>query len=166
MIPGKNIYLRPVSVKDVNFILEWENDPELWEVTSTPGPFTKSEILDFINSSTNIFEQNQMRWMICLKELDTPIGALDLFEYSSVKKSAGIGILIGNKAMRGKGLAGESLSSFIKYSFSTLPINKLHCMVHMDNIPSIKIFEKNKFIKTGIRYFRNKKAVQMELNKP
>jgi diamine N-acetyltransferase len=166
MIPGKNIYLRPVSIKDVNFILDWENDPELWEVTSTPGPFNKSEILDFIKSSSNVFEQNQMRWMICLNELDTPIGALDLFEYSAIKKSAGIGILIGNKSMRGKGLAHQSLASFISYTFTTLPIDKLYCMVHLDNIPSLRIFEKNNFTKTGVRYFRNKKAVQMELLKP
>lgn len=166
MIPGKNIYLRPVSIKDVNYILDWENDPELWEVTSTPGPFNKSEILDFIKSSSNVFEQNQMRWMICLNELDTPIGALDLFEYSAIKKSAGIGILIGNKSMRGKGLAHESLASFISYTFTTLPIDKLYCMVHLDNIPSLRIFEKNNFTKTGVRYFRNKKAVQMELLKP
>ncbi|MFO0359362.1 MAG: GNAT family N-acetyltransferase [Flavobacteriales bacterium] len=166
MIPGKNIYLRPVSVKDVNFILEWENDPDLWEVTSTPGPFTKGEIIDFIKSSTNVFEQKQMRWMICLKDFDTPIGALDLFEYSSIKKSAGIGILIGDKSMRGKGLAGESLTSFIEYTFATLPIDKLYCMVHMDNIASLRIFEKNNFTKTGVRYFRNKKAVKMELIKP
>jgi diamine N-acetyltransferase len=165
MIPGKHIYLRPVSLKDVNYILEWENDPELWDVTSTPGPFTKSEIIDFINSSTNVFEQRQMRWIICLKELDTPIGALDLFEYSAIKKSAGIGILIGDKSKRGKGFAGDSLNSFIDYTFSTLPIDKLYCMVHMDNLPSLKIFEKNNFTKTGIRYFRNKKAVQMELIK-
>ncbi len=165
MIPGKNVYLRPVSLKDANYILEWENDPELWEVTSTPGPFTKKEILDFIKSSTNVFAQNQMRWIICTKELDTPIGALDLFEYSSAKKSAGVGILIGDKTKRGKGLAGESLSIFIQYAFSSLPLQRLHCMVHVDNLPSLAIFERNQFVKTGMRYFRNKKAIQMELIK-
>lgn len=165
MIPGKKIYLRPVSLKDTNHILEWENDPDLWEVTSTPGPFTKAEIIEFIQSSTNVFEQNQMRWIICLKEQDTPIGALDLFDYNSAKRSAGIGILIGDKSRRGMGYAGDSLTSFIEFAFDTLPLQKLHCLVHIDNEPSIRIFEKNKFTKTGMRYFRNKKAIQMELSK-
>lgn len=163
MIPGKHIYLRPVTMRDAKTILEWENDPALWEVTSTPGPFTLQEIKEFISKSTNVFEQHQMRWIICEKSNDQPVGALDIFEFNPKEMTAGVGILIAEKSNRNKGYGKEALRTFITFARDTLRFSKLHCMIHVDNHPSLRIFEQCGFTIHGIRYFRNKKACKLDL---
>lgn len=163
MIPGKNIYLRPVSKRDAKTILAWENDPALWEVTATPGPFTLHEIVEFIEKSTNVFEQNQMRWIICEKEKDTPIGALDIFDFNQNEMSAGVGILIADRNNRNKGFGKQALSVFIEFSRDTLRFKTLHCMIHVDNHASLRIFEQCGFKINGLKYFRNKKACKLAL---
>lgn len=162
MIKGQRIYLRPVAMRDVDIVLRWENNPEFWEVSSTPGPFTRSEIAEFIRSSVNVFQQNQMRWMICLND-DSPIGALDLFDFDQKEKSAGIGILIANGDDRKKGYANEALNEFIKFANNTLRFKKLHCIIYLDNEDSIKLFERNRFKTTGLSYFKEKKVYRYYL---
>lgn len=163
MIPGKRIYLRPVSLRDTEIILKWENDSSLWEVTSSPGPYNREEIREFIEKSTNVFEQRQMRWIICLFEDDVPVGALDIFEYDPVKRTAGIGILIAETKNRNHGLGNEALQTFITFARQTLGFKRLHCMIHIDNHASLRIFEKAGFRIKGLKYFRNKKACQLDL---
>lgn len=164
MILADDIYLRPVSMRDFRVIHEWENNPEFWPVTGTPGPFTEEDIEEFIRTSGNLFSQNQMRWMICSKRDDQPIGALDIFEYSATDKSAGIGILIADKQNRQRGFAHQAISSFCKFAFETLRLKSLHCIVYLDNTSSIKLFEKNNFQAKGISYFKNKKTIRYQLD--
>lgn len=164
MILAEDIYLRPVSMRDFRVIHEWENNPEFWPVTGTPGPFSEEDIEEFIRTSGNLFSQNQMRWMICSKRDDQPIGALDIFEYSANDKSAGIGILIADKQNRKRGFAHQAISSFCKFAFETLHLKSLHCIVYLDNTSSIKLFEKNNFQAKGISYFKNKKTIRYQLD--
>ncbi len=162
MIKGERIYLRPVAMRDIDVVLHWENNPELWSVTETPGPFSRSEIAEFIRTSHNVFRQNQMRWMICDIE-DQPIGALDVFDFNHQKKSSGIGILIAEKQNRNKGFASEALKLFIHFATDTLKFKSLHCIVHIDNHSSVRLFEKNNFKTQGVSYFKEKKVYQFHL---
>jgi diamine N-acetyltransferase len=164
MIVAEDIYLRPVSMRDFHIIHEWENNPEFWPVTGTPGPFSEEDIEEFIRTSGNLFSHHQMRWIICSKRDDQPIGALDVFEYNAIDRTAGMGILIAEKRNRKRGFAHQAISVFCKFAFETLHLNSLHCIVYLDNTSSIKLFEKNKFQAKGISYFKNKKTIRYQLD--
>jgi diamine N-acetyltransferase len=164
MIVADDIYLRPVSMRDFHIIHEWENNPEFWPVTGTPGPFSEEDIEEFIRTSGNLFSHHQMRWIICSKRDDQPIGALDVFEYNAIDRTAGMGILIAEKRNRKRGFAHQAISVFCKFAFETLHLNSLHCIVYLDNTSSIKLFEKNKFQAKGISYFKNKKTIRYQLD--
>lgn len=163
MIPGKSIYLRPALISDAPIILDWENNPELWEISETPGPFTLKDIEDFIAQSENLLTSGQTRFLICLKENHSPIGAIDLFDYSKSNRMAGIGIVIANKTMRQKGLAFEALNALVKFGHENLKINTYTCLIHTDNISSQKLFEKINFIPTGLEFFKDRKAIRYQL---
>jgi diamine N-acetyltransferase len=160
MIVGETIYLRPVLSSDLRIILEWENNPEFWPVTGVPGPFTEEDIHQFIQQSKNVFEDNQMRWMICSKRDDQPIGALDLFEYDANNKSVGIGILIADHRNRKRGFAHQAIEIFAKFASESLGLKTLHCLIHVDNLPSIQLFEKAGFSPRGAQFFKNKRALK------
>jgi len=162
MIEGNQIFLRPIHLADAAIILEWENNPDLWKVSETPGPFVLSEIENFINTSNDLFAHGQMRWIICDKQSNRKIGALDLFDYSAFEKSSGIGILIADISDRGKGIANEAISALIPHLRNTFKIEKIHCMIHTDNAASIRLFEKNGFKKTSETSFKEKSAYFFE----
>ena len=54
-----------MTVADASVVLEWENNPENWEVSDTKEPFTAQEIDDFVRLPQDINSQQQLRLMIC-----------------------------------------------------------------------------------------------------
>ena len=47
MFRGKQIYFRHISPNDWELILNWENDPQNWKVSSISKPYTKNQIKYF-----------------------------------------------------------------------------------------------------------------------
>ena len=157
---NSEVYIRKPILDDVDFMLQLENDRELWKVSQTTVPFTEEEIVDFIvNNKHDLFEELQLRLMIVLKKDNRPIGTLDLFQFDKKKNNAGVGISI-SKAERGKGFASMAMSLFLEYAFSDLNIDELYCTIFTDNYASIALFEsqgfrKQRLMKNYIRYQGN-----------
>ncbi len=149
MLNSENIYLRTIEPRDAALMLKWENNPENWAVSNTLVPFSEHLILQYVNSAQDIFETKQLRFIICLQENDTPIGTIDLFEYDPLHRKAGVGVLIDEVSERNRGYANEAVKLMVKYSFDRLDLHQLFCNIFESNEHSIKLFEKNNFIKTG-----------------
>lgn len=150
MILGDQIYLRQVEPEDVDLLYSWENDTNNWKVSETLVPFSKQTIKTYVLSSHDIYSTKQLRLIICKKEDNTPVGAIDLFEYDPQNKRAGVGILI-LKEYREKGFAKDALSTLIAYSSNTLFLHQLFCSIGVNNIKSIQLFEKAGFVQTGLK---------------
>jgi diamine N-acetyltransferase len=145
-----NIFLRPLETDDLEKLYEWENDSENWLVSNTLTPFSKYTLAKFIEtSSQDIFESKQQRFMIVLKENNEAIGAIDIFDFDPFHLRAGIGILIGDKRFRKKGLAREALDVIISYAGKTLLLKQLYCNISEDNEDSLKLFIEKSFVITG-----------------
>lgn len=153
MLANQKIFLREVILTDAPILLDWENDVENWEVSSTTDPFSKEEIAFFAASNQHIFTHGQMRFMICLESNHKPIGCIDLFEYDAKLKKAGVGILIGEKELRNKGFATQALNLLLQLSFNQFNLVTIFAEIDKSNFSSIKLFEKCnfKFIKNNIK---------------
>jgi diamine N-acetyltransferase len=149
MWEGKRIHLRQVEFSDLQTLLNWENNPENWEVSETNTPFSEEEMIDFIVEQSDFKNTNQLRLMICLNEINLPIGAIDLFEINQTKKTAGVGILINEKQYRQKGYAFEALELLKQISLELVELKKLFCTIHATNESSIKLFLKSGFAPTS-----------------
>lgn len=146
MLIGKKILLREVLPIDVDKLLEWENDTENWEVSSTESMFTREEIVFFVASKQQIETHGQTRFMICLETEKNAIGCIDLFDFNAEEKKIGVGILIGEKQHREKGYAKEALALLSNYCINKLGILTLYSEISENNAPSIHLFENGGFI--------------------
>ena len=145
-----DLILRTPNLKDIDFMLQLENDPEIWKVSQTKTPFSRDEIAAFISENKHdLYTENQLRNIIVLKSNNTPIGTLDLFSFDKTKNTAGIGISI-LKEWRGKKYASKALELFIKKSFSEFNLQELFCTIFTDNHISISLFESKGFVRAGI----------------
>ena len=148
----KNIILRALEPEDLELLYKWENDDNYWLISNTSSPFSKYTLKRYIeNSHKSIYETGQLRFMIELIEDKIAIGTIDIFEFDSFHKRAGIGILIANEAYRRKGYGFMSLTCLIKYCFETLQLHQLYCNILATNKESLELFKKMGFTESGIK---------------
>jgi diamine N-acetyltransferase len=148
----KNIKLRALEPEDLELLYEWENNESYWAISNTFSPFSKYTLKRYLeNSHKSIYETGQLRFMIDHIEDKITIGTIDVFDFDSFHKRAGIGILIANKSYRRKGYASMSLTCLIKYCFKTLQLHQLYCNIMGSNADSINLFKKMGFVRIGIK---------------
>ena len=151
-LKGKNIYLRALEPKDLEFLYELENNESVWEVSNTTTPYSKFILKQYLeNSYKDIFEAKQLRLVICVSGSDKLIGCVDLFDFLPKHKRVGVGIIISSKEDLQKGYASEALKMICNYVFTHLNLHQVYANITEDNKPSISLFEKAKFKKVGIK---------------
>ena len=145
---NNEIYIRPVGVLDAENVLDWENNVKGWSFEDLDNPYSILDILNFIEELTNISEAKQARWIICSRQNDRPLGAVDLTEINFKKQEASIGVLIAQQEDRGKGHAKMALQ-LIEKEASDLGLKHLFSSILPDNKISIRLFENCGFQKIG-----------------
>ena len=150
------ITIRKANVRDWNIILQWENNPLLWEVTDHTGPFTQEDIMQFLNEKNSLDQVSQERWII--EDIKHPIGMIDLFEWNRKENSIGIGIAIPEIQFRKKGYATQALTIMHGVLCEKYDIHFFHCLIHPENAGSIQLFRKLGYQKIEERFHRNKRV--------
>ena len=152
MLNGEKVILRAMEPRDVDLLMEWENDPDHWDVSGTIAPYSRSSIESLVKQSElNIYQTGQLRLMISDTSDAATVGTIDLFDFDAFHHRAGVGILIALTNRRGRGLATESLRLLIDYTFNHLGLHQLYCNVLTDNTRSVELFKSAGFIITGER---------------
>ena len=88
--------------------------------------------------------QESMYWAICLKENNSLIGTICLFDFSADQQTAEIGFEL-LPPFQGKRYMQEAMDAILTLSFEVLKIHTISAVAHIDNYPSIHLLEKNNF---------------------
>lgn len=150
MIKGSDIFLRAIEPSDIDLLYEWENNTDVWQISDTLEPFSRFKLEQYVNSTHDIHTHRQVRFVICMND-NTPIGCIDLFDYTPVHARIGCGILIADESNRNKGFAGEALRLIKFYCFDILDCKVIYCNILESNMASIHLFEKVGFEKVGLK---------------
>lgn len=150
MLKGKKIYLRGVEIEDLALIERVENNPDNWLVSGTLIPFSKKSLEEYVLAIRDLNMDKQSRFVISTIHDDKSIGTIDLFEYDSINRRAGVGIIIEEK-YRSNGYASEALELLCAYAFSYLNLHQVWANILENNNASQKLFEKNNFEKTATK---------------
>ena len=161
VLRDSEIRLRPVEPDDLDILYQWENDPEIWQVSNTLYPFSRDIIRSYLlNAHKDIRETGQFRFMITLSESNDElshnaselvIGSIDLFDYDPHHQRAGVGILIKSPKHRKKGYAARSLRLLCRYAFDILLLHQLYCNISAQNRDSLKLFRNAGFEIVGTK---------------
>jgi len=158
---GELIQLRALEPTDLDRLYKWENDSSIWSVSGTLAPFSRFVLEQYLASShQDIYSNKQLRLMIDLTVNDHDeeeesesrgIGCIDLFDFDPKNRKAGVGILIADRADRGKGYATEALNLLVDYGFDVLDLHQIYSNVRVDNENSVALFKKIGFEITGLK---------------
>ena len=125
-LEGRTTRLRALEPGDIDLMYAWENDTAVWSVSGTLAPFSRHTLERFIQEQQfDIFQTRQQRLVI--ETLGgIPVGALDFFELDPINRRAGIGILIHDDALRGKGYASDAVETACRYAREVLNLSLIH----------------------------------------
>lgn len=150
-LKGNLISVRAMEPNDSELLYHWENNRELWNVSLTQTPFSKFVLDEFVDTAhQDIYTNKQLRLMINDLASNETIGTIDLFEFEPQHARCGLGIYI-LEEYRGKGYASECLSLIKNYVFTNLHLHQLYALVADTNKPSLALFEKSGFSKSGLK---------------
>ena len=151
-LKGKTVFLRVLAITDLEVLLRIENNTAFWSLSDVTNPFSEQMMLQYLESAQlDIQEVKQQRFAICETESKEIIGFVELFDFDSLHKRVGVGIIIEETAKRNKGYGAEALGLLLKYVKEQLALHQVYANVLEDNMPSVALFEKCDFQRVGLK---------------
>lgn len=147
-IVGEKIYLSPRNIEDVERYTEWLND---FETTDYTGRSHQSMSLE--NEKKYLEEHSNEDTVFGIIELKTDklVGVVGLHQVNHFKRTATLGIFIGDKELRNKGYGTEAVELIVDYGFNYLNLNNIKLDVMEFNDRAIACYKKCGFKEIGKR---------------
>ena len=139
---------------DIDRIYQWENDERIWAVSGTTEPFSREQIVQFVErhlAGGDLLRMGEVRLVIERCDRQEAVGAVDLFEYDPINRRAGVGILISDPAERGKGYASDAIRTLCRYGREVIGLHQLWCNVGAGNLPRLRLFRGAGFVEVGTK---------------
>lgn len=96
-----SVGLRALEPTDLDLLYEIENDPSVWDVTSSPSPWSRWALRQYLESQpADIAQTGQLRLVVEADGDNTGMGLVDLFAYDPLQRRAEVGIAIRRSARR------------------------------------------------------------------
>ena len=145
---GERIYLSPRRTEDLEKYTEWMND---FEVTDYIG---RSHQIMTIEAEKKYLEENineEAVFAIVDIEKNKLIGTIGLNKVNHFKRTATLGIFIGDKDYRNKGYGTEAIKLILDYGFNYLNLNNINLDLLEVNERAFACYKKCGFKEYGRR---------------
>ena len=143
---------------DVPALFEIFGDAEVMRYWSSP-PLTDAAaartLLDDMRS--RFAARTLFQWGVALRDSGAVIGTCTIFHLDADHRRAEIGFAIGRAHWR-RGYASEAVTALIRFAFDELDLHRLEADPDPQNLPSIRLLERQGFRREGLlreRYFLN-----------
>ncbi len=142
MIIGNNIMIKLMEEKDIEYKVRWVNDEEIRDVLISDF-ISESQTRQWLSKNTN--NNTRRDFFIFLKEDKKPIGFSSLKNIDYINSKSEMTLCIGDKEVRGRGLAKEARTLMLDYAFLELGLNKVYTHNWVENKPIINLNHKMGF---------------------
>jgi ribosomal-protein-alanine N-acetyltransferase len=146
------LLLREVSEDDADEIFFLRSDERVLQYLGRAPAQTTEEALAFIKMIKDQRKNNEsILWAITLKEDNKLIGTICFWNIAKEHYRSEIGYVL-HPDFCGKGIMNEALAAVLNYGFNAMKLHSVEANVNPENIPSIKLLLRHKFIREG--YFK------------
>lgn len=148
----QRLVLREITTNDAQDLFEMRSNPALMRFIDRPLAQSINDSLKLIELIINSQKNNEgITWGISIKGTPTLIGTIGFWRIQKEHYRAEIGYLL-HADYQGKGIMQEAMDAAIGYAFKTLHIHSIEANINPDNVASIKLAEKNGFVREA--YFK------------
>lgn len=142
------VYLRALEPDDYKVSVNWRNDDEIWNMVGGRKYYVSSAYEKKWVEDT-IFNSNDLKLAVCLKDNNQYIGNVYLSNIDYVNRSATSHVLIGNKTYWGNGYATEAIKLLLSYAFDELGLHRVNAVILESNVGSLKMHKKCGYVYEG-----------------
>jgi RimJ/RimL family protein N-acetyltransferase len=151
---GKLVCIRAYERSDIDSLMTWVNDEEVTrQLGSGPLTYPVSRGLEeqFLEkATTSALDPTSKIFAIEAIPQGQYIGGIDLQAINWLDRHAGIGIVIGDKAFRGRGYGTDAMRLIMRMGFEKMNLHRLWLRVYDFNAAGIRCYEKCGFKREGI----------------
>ena len=145
---GDRIYLSPRNIEDAEKFTEWMNDFEVTDYTGRSGAIMSLEgERKYLQENSN----PEATFSIITLDEDKLIGTVGLERIDHMHRTATLGIFIGDKEEREKGIGTEAIQLILDYGFCYLNLNNIKLDVMEFNERALNCYKKCGFQEYGRR---------------
>ena len=142
----ERLSLRIITPTDAQDIFEIRSNPEINKFLQRNPPKNSFEALEFIlNIKRNSANNEIVFWGISLQNNPKLIGIICLWKFSEDRKTAELGYEL-LPEFQGKGMMSEAVNFVLNYGFKDLSLEKIEAFTNKNNLNSIMLLQKSKFI--------------------
>lgn len=143
----QRLVLRKMSDNDANEMFFLRSDAQVMKYIDRSPAQSVDEALAFIRMINSALDNNEyINWAISLKDDSKLIGNICFWRIQKEHYRAEIGYVL-HPAYQGKGIMHEAITAVLDYGFKVMGLHSVEANVNPENIASIKLLEKNGFIR-------------------
>ena len=147
VLATERLTLRQLTPEDANEIFIIRSNEQVLKFLDRPKAKTMDEARQFIHKVNDGITKNEwILWAITLNNQTKLIGTICFWNLSKERSTAEIGYEL-MPGYQGKGIMQEALTTVIYYGFENMKVHTLNAYTNPNNLKSIKLLEKNNFIK-------------------
>ncbi|SEN48463.1 ribosomal-protein-alanine N-acetyltransferase [Mucilaginibacter gossypiicola] len=152
VLTTERLVLRRFTHDDAADLFEMRSNEIVMQYIHRPINKTIDDAVGLINVIEELLSKNDgITWCICLKNSNKYIGSIGFWRIEKDNHRAEIGYLL-NPAYQGRGIMQEAVLTVIDYGFKELKLHSIEARVSPDNVASVNLLLKNKFIREA--YFK------------
>ena len=123
---GDTIYLSPRNIEDAEKLTEWMNDFQVTDYTGrSHQTVTLQDEIEYFQNKDN----NDAKFFIVTLAENKLIGTLGLHSIDYINRTATLGIFIGDKDYRDRGIGTESIRLLLEFGFRYLNLHTVSLSV-------------------------------------
>ncbi len=146
------LVLRQMLPSDAEALFQFRSDPQVMRYFGRPLMQEVAEAEKFVTDIQAMFDKNEgVQWVISLPDDPKMIGSITIWKIDKTNHRGEIGYFLSPEHW-GTGLMAEAMNAMLAYAFETLRLHSLEANVNPDNAASIKLLERNGFVREA--YFR------------
>ena len=149
---GKLVRLRAYEKSDLEAVMKWVNDMEVTDLLGggmLTYPVSSLAEEKFIEAAAGSSDK-QKNFVIETLTERRYIGAISFNVIDWLNRSAGLGIVIGDKSLWGKGYGSDAMRVMMRLGFDKMNLHRLWLHVHDYNPRAIASYEKCGFKREGV----------------
>jgi Acetyltransferases, including N-acetylases of ribosomal proteins len=150
LIETSRLILKGLTPEDMTEIFERNHKPKIKEILGHRSEADYEKELHKYQNGYSSYNRSFMLFLLEDKASGTIIGRCGLHNWNTDHWRAEIGYHMEDESFKQQGLMSEAVEAIIDYGFKMLNLNRIEALVASYNEPSLKILERNGFVKEGV----------------